>query len=60
MNPAGSYEMPVKYFLESNEYDIQTVDASKTEYFRMIRNGGEVHPNLVLPGFSDSSREMQR
>lgn len=48
MSPAGSYEMPVKYFLQSNEYDIQTVDASKTEYFRMIRNGGGSPPESGL------------
>ena len=41
MNPTGNYHMPVKYFLESNGYNVCTVDARKTEHIRMIQNFGK-------------------
>ena len=41
MNPTGNYHMPVKYFLESNGYDVYAVDARKTEHLRMIQNLGK-------------------
>ncbi len=41
MNPTGNYHMPVKYFLESNGYDVYAADARKTEHLRMIQNLGK-------------------
>ena len=41
MNPTGNYHMPVKYFLESNGYNVYIVDARKTEHLRMVQNLGK-------------------
>ena len=41
MNPTGNYHMPVKYFLESNGYNVYVVDARKTEHLRMLQNLGK-------------------
>lgn len=41
MNPTGNYHMPVKYFLESNGYNVYVVDARKTEHLRMVQNLGK-------------------
>ena len=45
MNPPSNYHMPVKYFLESNGYDVYAVDARKTEHIRIIQNFGK--ENLI-------------
>ena len=40
MNPTGNYHMPVRYFLQSNGYNVYIVDARNTEHLRMEQNLG--------------------
>lgn len=41
MNPTGNYHMPVKHFLESNNFSVYVIDARRTEHLRIIQNLGK-------------------
>ena len=38
MNPTGNYHVPLKYFLENNNFTIYMVDARKTLHLRKMMN----------------------
>lgn len=38
MNPTGNYHIPLKYFLENNNFTVYMVDARKTLHLRKIMN----------------------
>ena len=38
MNPTGNYHIPLKYFLENNNFTVYMVDSRKTLHLRKIMN----------------------